>query len=151
MASVTFYNNGSNPNVLNKALTALDTVDVDFKEPVDVSKPVIFIAHNSSIIGANYCYIPWFHRYYYGHIEGERSQTMRFVCDGSDPLMSFKDAILASPAVISRNPWEYDMYIPDTDIPIEARSARAIIKFPNESLFDGNNNCYILTVVGSGS
>jgi hypothetical protein len=70
------------------------------------------------------------------------------VCQ-SDPLVSFKSGILASPAVISRNPWHFDLYVPDPKLPIEARSAGAVLKF-NANHFSGSNNSYILTTIGSG-
>ncbi len=150
MALVYFYNNASNTHVMNKDLTQLGSADVQFKEPFDIAKPVIYLAHDSSILKANYCYISWVNRYYYGHMEGENGINMRFYCDASDPLMSFKDAILASPAVVSRNPWHFDLYVPDSNLPVEARTASAVLKFPEQTKFDGRNNCYILTTIGAG-
>lgn len=149
--TVTFYNNSSNAHVVNKALSLITTVQVKLKEPIDIERPEILLSGAQGAIKANYVHIPELGRYYYCHSELERGQLVRFVCDQSDPLMSFKSALLASPALISRNPWQYDLYIPDSDIPIEARSARAVIKFPNSELFNGNQNAYILTVLGSGT
>lgn len=150
MALVHFYNNGSNANVVHKNITLLGSVDVSFKEPFDVVRPVIYMAHDSSILKANYCYIPWVNRYYYGSMEGENGINMRFITSESDPLMSFTNAILQSKAVIARNPWHFDLYLPDSKLPVEARTASAVLKFPNQEIFNGQNNCYILTTVGSG-
>lgn len=148
MSLVYFYNNSSNTHVMTKEILQLGSADVHFKEPFDVVRPIIYLAHDDSLLKANYCYIPWVGRYYYGHMEGENGINMRFYATESDPLMSFKDAILASPAVISRNPWHFDLYVPDPKLPIEARTASGIINFTTNH-FNGDNNSYILTTIGS--
>ena len=146
--NVIFYNNTSNPHVMNKTIAQIGSFSCNVKEPNDVEKPEIYLAHDDSIDHANYCYIADFGRYYYCKALPQLGQTMRFTCE-SDPLMSFRSGILASPAVISRNPWHFDLYVPDPKLPIEARSAGAILKFSG-SHFSGTNNSYILTTIGSG-
>lgn len=148
--TVTFYNNSSNAHVVNKALNLIATVQVKLKEPIDIERPEILLSGAQGAIKANYVHIPELGRYYYCHTELERGQLVRFVCDQSDPLMSFKSALLASPAVIARNPWHFDLYLPDPRLPIERRTASAVLKFPEQTKFNGQNNCYILTTVGSG-
>ena len=145
--TVTFYNNSSNAHAVNKSLNLIATVQVKLKEPIDIERPEILLSGAQGAIKANYVHIPELGRYYYCHSELERGQLVRFVCDLSDPLMSFKSALLASPAVIARNPWHFDLYLPDPKLPIEARTASAILKFPNNP-FSGSNNCYILTTLG---
>lgn len=145
---VIFYNNTSNPHVMSKAIAQIGSFDCNVKEPNDIERPEIYLAHDDSIDHANYCYIADFGRYYYCKALPQLGQTMRFTCE-SDPLMSFRSGILASPAVISRNPWHFDLYVPDPKLPIEARSAGAVLKFPGTH-FSGTNNSYILTTIGSG-
>lgn len=146
--NVIFYNNTSNPHVMRKAIAQIGSFSCNVKEPNDVERPEIYLAHDDSIDHANYCYIADFGRYYYCKALPQLGQTMRFSCE-SDPLMSFRSGILASPAVIARNPWHFDLYVPDPKLPIEARSAGAILKF-NGSHFSGTHNSYILTTIGSG-
>lgn len=146
---VIFYNNTSNPHVMSKAISQIGSFDCNVKEPNDVERPEIYLAHDDSIDHANYCYIADFGRYYYCKALPQLGQTMRFSCE-SDPLMSFKSGILASPAVISRNPWHFDLYLPDPKLPIEARTASAVLTFP-QNHFSGNHNCYILTTIGPGT
>lgn len=147
---VTFYNNSSNAHAVNKALSLIATVTVKLKEPIDIERPEILLSGAQGSIKANYVHIPELGRYYYCHSELERGQLVRFVCDLSDPLMSFKTALLASPAVVARNPWHFDLYLPDPKLPVERRTASAILKFPETEKFKGQNNCYILTTIGSG-
>lgn len=144
--NVKFYITSDNPNVMNKSLTQIASVDCDIKEPVNKERPEIYVSGN--LIGVNYAYIAEFGRYYFVYPTGEHAITTRLQLE-SDPLMSFKAGILASPAVVARNPWHFDLYVPDNNLPIEARTASAVLKFPGRD-FDGTNNTYILTTIGSG-
>lgn len=144
--NVKFYITGDNPNVMHKSLTEIASVDCDIKEPVNKESPEIYVSGN--LIGVNYAYIAEYGRYYNVYPTGEHGVRTRLQLE-SDPLMSFKAGILASPAVVARNPWHFDLYVPDNNLPIEARTASAVLKFPGRD-FDGNNNTYILTTIGSG-
>lgn len=145
--SVNFYTTGDNPNVMNKTLTVVaEDVPCDIKEPADREKPFLFTT--GDLISANYAYIAHFGRYYWVYPETGLGMTTRYRLE-SDPLMSFSAAILTSPAVIARNPWHFDLYIPDPKLPVEARTASAVLKFP-QNHFSGSDNCYILTTLGSG-
>ena len=144
--SCTLYVNSSGTDYLNKNLSAGTTLSCEFKAPVDVENPVVYVSGGASLDGFNYMYIPEFGRYYFAKPVGGTGNTITFECV-SDPLMSFRDQILGCPAVISRNPWHWDLYLPDPKIPVEARTISAVKKFP-ENHFRGNNNCYILTVLG---
>lgn len=142
--NITLYNTGSDPNEINKALSTIGTYACTLKAPVDEENPEIRI--NGTALNANYAYIPDMGRYYY--LTPVTQNNAFVVYQGkSDPLMSFKTGILASPAVISRNSWHFDMYLPDNKLPIETRKACAVIKFP-QNHFSGNNNCFILTTIG---
>ena len=144
--NVKFYITGDNPNVMNKSLTQIASLDCDIKEPVNKESPEVYVSGN--LIGVNYAYIAEFGRYYFVYPTGEHAITTRLQLE-SDPLMSFSAGILASPAVVARNPWHFDLYVPDPNLPVEARTASAILKFPND-YFSGTDNSYILTTLGSG-
>lgn len=147
--NVNFYTTGDNPNVMNKTLTLIaEDVPCDIKEPADREKPFLFTT--GDLMHVNYAYIPHFGRYYWVYPETGQGMTTRYRLE-SDPLMSFRAGILASPAVIARNPWHFDLYVPDPKLPVEARTASAVLEFPNKTIFNGNNNSYILTTLGSGS
>ena len=142
---VNFYRTGDNPNVIDKSLQLIaENVDCAIKEPTVVDNVYLFTT--GDLAHVNYAYIPHFGRYYWVYPETGLGVTTRYRLE-SDPLMSFKAGILASPAVIARNPWHFDMYVPDPKLPIEARSTSSIINFPNNP-FKGNDNSYILTTIG---
>ena len=150
--SVKLYKNASDNNWINKSLTEKATVDCNFKAPIDVENPTIYINASDSYDDVNYVYIAEFGRYYFAKCVGGTSNTLTYECV-SDPLMSFKSAILSSPAVIARNPWHYDLYVHDPKLPVEGRSYRETITFKgtHAQIFNGNNNCYILTTIGTGA
>ena len=145
---VDFYRTGDNPKVFNKSLQLIASqVDCDIKEPTSIDSPYLFTT--GDLAHVNYAYIAHFGRYYWVYPETGFGITTRYRLE-SDPLMSFKAAILACPAVIARNPWHFDLYVPDPKLPIEARTASAVLPFPNQTEFDGNNNSYILETLGRG-
>ena len=146
--NVKIYINSSAPDYFTKSLSGETTISCEFKAPIDVENPTIYVSATDAYDGYNYCYIAEFGRYYFMKAVGGTSQTITYECT-SDPLMSFKSQILACPAVISRNPWHFDLYLPDPKLPIETRTASAVLKF-NQTNFDGTHNCYILTTLGSG-
>lgn len=145
---VDFYRTGSNPKAFNKDLTLIAfQVDCDIKEPTSVDSPYLFTT--GDLAHVNYAYIEHFGRFYWVYPETGLGMTTRYRLE-SDPLMSFKAAILASPAVIARNPWHFDLYLPDSKLPIEARTASAVLPFAARP-FDGNSNSYVLLTLGSGA
>lgn len=144
---VKIYINSSAPDYMDKALSGETTVSCEFKAPVDKENPVIYISATNAYDGYNYCYIAEFGRYYFMKCIGGTSQTLTFQCQ-SDPLMSFKAQIRTCPCVVSRNPWHWDLYLPDPKLPVEARTVSAVLHFPTENHFKGDNNCYILTTLG---
>lgn len=143
----TLYTMTGDPHSFNKSLTSLGDFSCDFKNIIDVETPEVYVAAGALYDQANYMYIPEFERYYYAKARAGTGNVITFECE-SDPLMSFKSQILACPAVISRNPWHFDLYVPDPKLPIEARSTSAILKFAGDH-FSGTNNTYILTTIGS--
>lgn len=146
---IVIYTCSSGDNYLDKTLSSGTTVSCDLKRPVDVEHPSFTIAATNGYDTFNYCYIAEFNRYYWMKPIASNNQIITYECE-SDPLMSFKSQIRACPAVISRNPWHFDLYLPDDKMPIETRHASAIIDFPH-NYFNGDNNCYILTTIGGGT
>lgn len=87
------YHTDDRPNVINKNLLKLRTVNIILREMVDEKSPALML-HDTTIANANFCYLPTFKRYYF--IE----QVMRYnahlvkVVLTSDLLMTYKDNIL---------------------------------------------------------
>ena len=143
---ISLYRNTSGTHHLNKNIVHVADVTCEIKNPQDVETPEVYISATDAYDDINYIYIPEFGRYYDAKPTTGRGQTITYMCE-SDVLMSFKGGILMAPAMISRNPWHFDMYLHDASMPIETRTASAVLKFPH-NYFNGDNNCYILTTIG---
>lgn len=144
---VTFYQNASDKRVINKTLNIAYTLaDCQLTDSSAID-PVIRITMTPGLYQYNYCYIPYFSRYYY--------ITDMSVVDGAemliklhvDVLMSFSTQILNCDVNSRTNEHNYDMYLPD-DRPIESRYIRYSKKFPVS--FDDFTSSYILITVGNG-
>lgn len=145
---IKFYQNVSDKRVINKTLNIeYSLTGCQLEEPTSAIDPVFIIDMTEGLYQYNYCYVPYFSRYYYitdmTAIDGQRMAIKCHV----DPLMSFKDAILNCYVNSRCNENNYDMYLPD-DRPIESRYIRYSKKF-NKS-FEDFTPSYILITVGNG-
>lgn len=146
---IKFYQNVSDKRVINKTLNIeYNLTGCELTEPCSATDPEVIIDMTEGLYQYNYCYIPYFSRYYYitemTAIDGARMSIKCHV----DPLMSFKDQILNCDVNSRCNENNYDMYLPD-DRPIESRYIRYSKKFGRS--FDDFTPSYILITVGNGA
>lgn len=145
---ISFYQNISDKRVINK------TLNIEYKlegcqlaEPTSAIDPEFIIDMTEGLYQYNYCYIPYFSRYYYitsmNVIDGARMSIKCHI----DPLMSFKDQILNCTVNSRCNESNYDMYLPDNR-PIESRYLKYSKKFPVS--FTDFTPSYVLITVGNG-
>lgn len=97
---IKFYNNISDKNVIRKTLNNELSILGVLREDTSVLKPSITIESPVSIVGYNYSYIPDFARYYYVVDVKSMRNNLWDVTLRVDVLMSFKDNILNTPAII---------------------------------------------------
>lgn len=91
--NVTFYNNLSNHNVINKRLEEINTLSFTFKENSNIINPSLILKNYE---GGNYCYIEELERYYYvKDIDLLGNGLFKINCE-IDVLMSYKDDIINS-------------------------------------------------------
>ena len=146
---ISFYQNVSDKRVINKTLNIeYKLTGCQLSTPTSATDPEIIIDMTEGLYQYNYCYIPYFSRYYYitdmTELDGARMSIKCHV----DPLMSFKTQILNCNVNSRTNENNYDMYLPD-DRPIESRYIRYSEKF-NLS-FEDLTPSYILITVGNGA
>ena len=111
MFNVTFYQNNSEPNKVDKELREIVTLSGVLKDETSIVNPTILIESNT-IIG-NYVYIPTFNRYYYiTDIVSFRNKLWQ-VSLKCDVLMSFRNDIRKNNALVARQQYEYNMYLKD--------------------------------------
>ena len=146
---ISFYQNSSDKRVINKTLSIEYKLEgCQLATPTSATDPEVIIDMTEGLYQYNYCYIPYFSRYYYitdmTELDGVRMSIKCHV----DPLMSFKDQILTCKVNSRTNDNNYDMYLPD-DRPVESRFIRYSKKFPTS--FEDFNSSYVLITVGNGS
>lgn len=117
------------------------------RDAASIKTPVINIASDSAIIGYNYAFITEFNRYYFiTDIKSIRNGIweVSFLCD---VLMSFKDDILDSYAVIDHTTEYHTSEYFSSDIwKTLVKDKTDIINFSGSSLLDSGE--YILITAG---
>lgn len=145
--NVTFYNNQSDNNVVDKDLVNLFTTPFAgaLRTESSVMSPVITIAAPaSSFVHANYAYIDNFERYYYiEDITSIRSDLTQ-IAMRVDVLMSYKDQIRQSSALVKRNAYQYNLLINDGSLAAYANGHVLAYKFSGG--FTDDN--FVLIVAG---
>lgn len=101
--NIILYKNWSDPNVLIKRIDKLAEESAAPYGEIDISAPRLVLSDVpvSILNKVNYCYIPELERYYNAQVT--LTNNGMYLLEASvDVLMSFKDDILAIPAIIDR-------------------------------------------------
>ena len=107
---IIFYNNLSDPNTINKALTEVLTLSGELKSSCDIISPNITIS-NHGMINANYCYIPEFGRYYFIVKQTIITNNVIEIKLNVDVLESFKLEILSLQCILENSTTNNDNYL----------------------------------------
>lgn len=123
---IKFYITPDEPHDINKTKENELILTGTIKENCTILNPVIEIKRNDSIFGYNYCYIETFKRYYYitnfsVNINGFISISLKV-----DSLESFKESILGSQQVVSRQENYFNLNIVDSKLPILPKKKKYI-------------------------
>ena len=103
--TLTFYNNQSENNAINKILNLITTVTgVEPYDNEDIDNPSFIIGTStlSNMGNSNYVYIESWARYYYIQERTTLPDGMILITLAIDVLMSFKDAILNMVAIVDK-------------------------------------------------
>lgn len=116
---ITFYNNASEPNKVDKDLTAVGTRNCKLREATSILFPQIEVESETPIT-ANYAYIPDFNRYYFVK-ETHNVQRRIWVYDlAVDVLTTYKTPLKECQATLDRQEFQYNLYLPDDKWDAEA-------------------------------
>ena len=145
--TIKLYKNNSERNVLNKNISDELVFHGVLRDSTSIKTPVIRFNGDGNIITRNYAYIPFFNRYYFiTDIKSIRNEVweISFLCD---VLMSFKNDILNSNAVIDQTQ-EYDIYnyLSSDTFTASVKDKTDIINFSGSSLLSSGE--YILITAG---
>lgn len=135
------YHTNDNPNVVNKKLDLVRTVDITLREAINEKTPQL-VLHNSNLNGVNYLELPTFKRFYFiDHINSYNNQLSTVACS-TDLLMTYKDIILNSPVQITAT--EKPSYL-SASLPTQSTISKRVVK--SDVTLD-NKNSMILTTIG---
>lgn len=111
---IDLYQNLSEKNKLDKALTLISELTGDLKEDTSIIDPVIKInADVSSMASVNYLYIPSFARYYFINDVISINKDICEIHAHVDVLTTYKDGIRAQNAIVSRQEKKWNLYLND--------------------------------------
>lgn len=147
---ITLYNNASEPNEINKALTQIDVVSAVIKGDISYEDPLIILSYAGEVTDdINYFKIPELNRCYFitdiKNLTGGRYQVQGRV----DVLESFKNEILSLSAIVDKSNIVADvnMYLDDGSYIIENKEFNTVINFSTGFNEAGE---YILITAGGG-
>lgn len=107
-----------------------NTFNVEFIENSSIINPRLKLSTGTDALKANYLYLKDFNRYYF--IDNMIVENGYIIVECSvDVLMSFQKELIECQVVLDRNSSNYDLYLPDNEQSIEARTNIRTIEFPN--------------------
>lgn len=150
---VILYRNTGQYNLVDKrgSLAYVGGFDCQIKHPSTLLRPVVTMARESvgDLATVNYAYIPEFSRYYFAKLSVEEAGIVTVTCE-VDPLTSWANQIMGIHCTVARNEFNYNMDLPDPDIPVLAGRNVTYRNFTSTP-FSPNpqGRHYVLTVTGS--
>ena len=162
MAEITLelYRCPSDERMVSKTLNDKFTFNhITFKNDTSIMNPVFIVGaikDNTEPMDTvgwwrkfNYCYCPNLERYYFiTDITFTRQGLVELNCS-VDPLMSFKEDILASTQLITRQENKIQKYIPDQSLPIHSQVKTQITQFGSD--IGGDTQTLLLETTGKGT
>lgn len=146
MISVVFMNNQSDNNVTDKTVTTVATCQCALKDPTEIMDPVLRVASDVITSQVNYCYIESLGRYYFTGKKRQISAGMVEVPMHVDVLMSFKESMRNSSALVEVTGNAVNSYIESDIWTPDVRRTTHVKKF--ESGFNHNPQYILITAGG---
>ena len=145
MITVTLYTMTSEPNRIGKTLSSGLQCLGSLRDASSIIDPVILL-EAEDVSGYNYAYIPAFGRYYFLTDMVSQRTGLWEVSMHSDPLESFKDALMSVPVILSGSEdTGKDRYLPGPQWTAKVKELTDILPFPRGLDTDGE---YILITAG---
>ena len=145
--SIITYNNYSDPKVVAKRKTQIQSATCDFYGDFEVNGGDVILNDQTSQ-NCNYAYISQFGRYYFASPEVLHDGRLVLHLK-SDPLSSFWDDVKKSPCVANRSASNYDPYLQDDFVSIKEKTNSSVRRLSGQFApsQDGANH-YVLTIGG---
>jgi hypothetical protein len=143
---IKLYYNSSDNRCIKKNITDEFLISGTLRESTSIVNPEITVV-SINPLRYNYCYIPLLQRYYYiNNVISEKNGVWKLIME-VDPLMSFKNDILALKVVVSKQSSadNGDEYIDDGSLVTDNLMFKTVYNFANGF---NNNSEYILITAG---
>lgn len=144
---IILYKTNDDENVVNKTLSDEYTIQIDLKQPTNITQPLLrlYEVEGLDIKAMNYAHIPEFNRYYFiRSVNTLVNKTYDLMLD-CDVLYTYRDHILNNGAEISRaiKTGDYREIAPSSEVRKETDVYKYTKGFTGESSM-------ILSTVGQG-
>lgn len=139
--TITLGNYQGEKNKINKEFASGWSESGTLREGSDILNPSVLIeASPDTICGFNYAYIPEFKRWYYIQNVSAFRTGLTIVSLTVDVLMTYKECIMNSSAIITRSSRMGDsvMSLPDDRFPIKQSDTTHVVTF--DSLYDNSSS-----------
>lgn len=151
---ITLFQNVSERNQMDKALTKVKDIDGKFKQSTNIMSPVLVLSY-ATLPDFNYIYIEELARYYFVDSITSINEGLWQINCSEDVLETYRNGILDLTAYVTRNENEYNDYIIDKYLIKTAKKLYDIIT-PLENESDGrnlflNNNTFNIDVSHDGA
>lgn len=151
---VVLYNNPEHFKKVDKrgSLNLIANTDCNLKDSTSILTPTLTFSKATvgDLSRVNYLYIPEFHRYYFVTDLNAGLGGVAEITGRVDVLTSNANDILKLVAMVSRNQYNYNMDLPDNDIPVMAKRNLTYRNF-SATPFTTNPNGRSFVLVVSGS
>lgn len=141
---VEFYHTADNANTINKTLQPIKTVNIIFRQAVNVETPFIIMSKDN-LTGSNYVHIPTFNRYYFISSVNNYTANLVRIDLTCDLLMTYKDIILNTPVLITAT--NTPSYF-SSNLPTQTKTIKRVVK---SDVTLEKENSLILTTIGGVS
>lgn len=139
--TITLGNYQGEKNKINKEFAEGWSESGTLREGSDILNPSVLIeASPDTICGFNYAYIPEFKRWYYIQNVSAFRNGLTVISLAVDVLMTYKESIMNSSAIITRSSKMGDSVfsLPDDRFPIKQSDTTHVVTF--DSLYDNSSS-----------
>lgn len=148
--TLTLFNNPDDLNVVNKNLTQVSQMDVQFKESSSIINPELLI-YGTLPTTFNYFYLPEFQRYYYVTDKFVDLNLIIHLIGHVDVLYTYRAKISEMTGVASRSESIYNKYLNDPLMNSLCYDRMQLMKIGQMNSDTQENYNYILAVAGNST
>lgn len=151
---LTYYNNRSDKRKLSKDITQIalqdhpNPVTISILDETSIVNPTFKMVDKDLYLTANYCYVDTLRRYYFIN-DIKLANGFAYLSCSVDVLMSYKEQLKATPAVIKRQESSYNTYIVDDKLCVLNYEGVRIVEFPQDKGFDENTQQFVMCCIGN--